>query len=147
MTWIVLSHCSTPHIILVPHTTDGATYALNNWWCHVMVYFMLPFLAVAFSDRVLATESVRTSCWIKLKWLLLSWLLHKRKRELSDTKFEIGKPYEWMLQSLSPWGRLKHSVETSARFLISWCPRTNFRSSCWMKANGCVLKVFFFLPL
>jgi len=32
-----------------------------------MVYFILPFLAVAFSDRVLATESVRISCWIKVE--------------------------------------------------------------------------------
>jgi len=26
------------------------------------------------------------------KWLLLSWLLHKQKREFSYTNFEIGKP-------------------------------------------------------
>jgi len=30
---------------------------------------------------------------VKSKWLfLLSWLLHKRKREFSDTDCEIGKP-------------------------------------------------------
>ena len=26
------------------------------------------------------------------QWLLLSWLLHKWKREFFDNKFEIGKP-------------------------------------------------------
>ena len=27
-----------------------------------------------------------------LKWLLLSWFLHKWQREFSDANFEIGKP-------------------------------------------------------
>ena len=29
---------------------------------------------------------------VNSKWVLLSWLLYKQKRELSDTNFEIGKP-------------------------------------------------------
>ena len=39
-----------------------------------------------------------------LEWLLLSWLLHKWKREFSDTNFEIRNPcrcFDWMLQSSS----------------------------------------------
>jgi len=46
------------------------------------------------------------SYWSSTQWLLLSWLLHKWKREFSDTNFEIGKPwrhFDWTLQSSTGW--------------------------------------------
>ena len=46
-------------------------------------------------------------CWHRWKWLLLSLLLHKLKREFSDTNLS---PKE-TLPTLSPWWWLKHSVE------------------------------------
>lgn len=36
----------------------------------------------------------------QLKWLLLSWLLRKWKREFPGTNFEIGKPYQRLDQML-----------------------------------------------
>ena len=54
------------------------------------------------------------------KWLLLSWLLHKWKREFSDTNFEIGKPY-WLNANLHQSPNEYWSIQSKHRqgFLVS----------------------------
>lgn len=51
---------------------------------------------------------------VNSKWLLLSWLLHKQKSELSDTNFEIGTLANILTECFT--FAQKHSVKMLVRF-------------------------------
>ena len=82
--------CSTnSQVLLVPVVGENGVPTKNSAEIlHAMLYSR---------NRPPSVVSVAFCCFYyrkpcSSKWLLLSWLLHKCKREFSDTNFEIGKP-------------------------------------------------------